>query len=76
MGSLCLTSATELVETNLGKKISLGLGLFWLTRLFFQHFVYSKKLWLGKKFETTMHILFSLLWIYFSAIFLVIPFIL
>lgn len=74
MGLLCLTSSSELVETNLGKKISLGIGLFWSIRLFFQLFIYSKQLWKGKKFETTMHILFTTLWIYFSCIFLIVYF--
>lgn len=70
MGLLCLTSSTELIETNLGKKISLGLGLFWTVRLFIQFFGYSPDLWKGKKFETFMHIIFSLLWTYLSIIFL------
>lgn len=70
MGLLCLTSSAELIETNLGKKISLGLGLFWTVRLVIQFFGYSTDLWKGKKFETLMHIIFSLLWIYLSIIFL------
>ncbi len=71
MGLLCLTSTNELIETNLGKKISLGLGVFWTIRLFIQLFVYSSDLWKGKKLETLIHILFSIFWIYFSAIFLI-----
>ena len=70
MGLLCLTSSTELIETPLGKKTTLGLGLFWAVRIFFQFFVYSSKLWKGKTFETVIHILFSVLWIYFSTTFL------
>lgn len=70
MGLLCITSAPELIDTPFGKKISLGLGLFWLARLYVQFFVYSPALWKGKKFETTVHVLFSVLWIYLSAIFL------
>ena len=70
MGLLCFSSATELIETNLGRKISLGLGVFWLIRLFIQFFVYSSKLWKGKKFETFVHIIFALLWAYFSFVFL------
>lgn len=70
MGLLCLTSSSELIETNLGKKISLGLGIFWTIRLAIQFFGYSNELWKGKKFETSMHILFSLLWMYLSIIFL------
>lgn len=69
MGLLCLTSSSELIETNLGKKISCGLGVFWTIRLFIQFFGYSSNLWKGKKFETLMHIIFSLLWTYLSIIF-------
>ncbi len=32
IGWLCLDSSTEIVETNLGRKISLGFGIFWLVR--------------------------------------------
>ncbi|CAM4253127.1 DUF4345 domain-containing protein [Zobellia nedashkovskayae] len=71
MGLLCLTSSNELIETNLGKKISLGLGMFWTVRLFMQFFGYSTDLWKGKKLETSVHILFSIFWIYFSSIFLI-----
>lgn len=70
MGLLCLTSSNELIETNLGKNISLGLGVFWTIRLLFQFFGYSSKLWKGKTFETIMHIAFSLLWAYLTVIFL------
>ena len=69
MGLLCLTSSTDLVETKLGKTISLGLGIFWVVRLFVQFFGYSSKLWKSKTFETVIHILFSLLWMYFSIVF-------
>ncbi len=70
IGLLCMTSATELIQTKLGKTISLGLGIFWTIRLFFQFFIYSSLLWKGKIFETAVHILFSLLWIYMSTVFL------
>ena len=69
MGILCLTSATELIQTNLGQRISLGLGIFWGVRLLIQFFGYSSELWKGKKLETTIHILFSLLWTYLTFIF-------
>ncbi|KNB60237.1 hypothetical protein [Chryseobacterium sp. Hurlbut01] len=69
MGLLCLTSANDLMETNLGKKIILGLAIFWTTRLVFQFFGYSSKLWKGKIFETSVHIIFSFLWIYISFVF-------
>lgn len=70
MGILCLTSATDLVETSFGKRISLGLGIFWGIRFFIQFFGYSSKLWRGKTFETVVHIVFSILWAYFTIVFL------
>jgi hypothetical protein len=70
MGILCLSSAHELVTTTLGKRIMLGLGVFWSCRLFFQLYIYSSELWKGKRFETIVHILFSFLWSYFSFVFL------
>lgn len=69
MGILCLTSAGELIHTHLGQKISFGLGIFWLLRLFIQFFGYSSVLWKGKLFETTVHILFIVMWGYISLIF-------
>jgi hypothetical protein len=69
MGLLCLTSAPELINTSLGKKVSLGLAVFWLARLVIQFFGYSSELWRGKKFETSIHILFSVLWMYFCWVF-------
>ena len=69
MGFLCLTSSTELIGTNLGKKISLGLGIFWTIRLFIQFFGYSSKLWKGKAFNTAVHIFFICLWTYLGFIF-------
>lgn len=74
MGLLCLTSSNELTSTTFGKRISLGLGIFWLTRLFIQFFGYSSLLWRGKTFETTVHILFAGLLTYLSGVFLLIYF--
>src|SRR4029079_5620512 len=52
MGLLCLTSWNELLNTVLGKRICLGLGVFWVMRLCVQFFGYPSKVWRGKKFET------------------------
>lgn len=70
VGLLCLTSATDLVSTPLGKRVSLGLGIFFFLRLFVQFFGYSSKTWKGKAFETTVHVLFSIFWTYVTAIFI------
>lgn len=70
MGLLCLTSSKEIIGTVLGNRITLGLGIFWLFRLGIQFFGYSSKLWKGKAFETAVHIVFSIMWTYFTVIFL------
>lgn len=70
MGVLCISSSEELVETELGNKLSLGMGIFWLLRLFIQFFGYSSQLWKGKNFETLVHIIFSCLWCYLTLIFI------
>ncbi len=72
MGVLFLTSAKDLITTNLGKKLVLGFAFFWSIRLFMQLFVYSPKLWRGKVFETIAHVFFTLFWIYISAVFWII----
>jgi len=69
MGALCLTSANELTKTELGSKLALGFGFFWVVRLFIQFFGYSSKLWKGKTLETIIHIFFSLSWAYLSVVF-------
>ena len=74
MGILCVTSANEIITTSLGKKISLGFGIFWLCRLLIQFFGYSSKLWKGKAFETTVHITFLIFWLLLSLTFLKIAF--
>lgn len=72
MGLLCLTSAPELAGTPLGHKLALGCGVFWLARLLAQFFGYSALLWRGKRFETFVHVVFSALWVYLSAVFLLV----
>jgi len=72
MGVLCLTSANDLIETTLGRRVCLGIGIFWITRFLIQFFGYSTKIWKGKTFETTVHVLFSVLWAYFSLVFFMI----
>lgn len=69
IGLLCTTSSAALTSTPLGKKLCLGLTVFWGLRLIFQLFVYSPKLWRGKPFETTVHVVFTGFWIYMTWIF-------
>ena len=69
-GLLCLFCAPELMENNrLAHSIALLLAVFWGLRSIFQFFVYSPALWRGKKLETSLHIAFSILWLYFTFVF-------
>ena len=69
IGLLCLTSAFDLVNSKLGKFLSIGLAIFWTCRLFIQFFGYSSALWKNKSFETVVHVSFSVLWVYVSTVF-------
>jgi hypothetical protein len=71
MGVLCVTSSYDLLHTTLGKRLTFGFGIFWFTRLMIQFFGYSPKLWRGKLFETTVHIVFSVFWLYMTVVFFV-----
>lgn len=69
MGLLCVIAAPDLTGTSLGRKVCALLFAFWLCRMLVQWFGYSPELWRGKRFETTVHILFSCLWITLTATF-------
>jgi len=68
-GILNIFYTDELINNDFGKVISFGLFVFWSIRLVFQLFIYSSKLWKGKSFETSMHVLFTCFWIYCSAVY-------
>lgn len=72
IGILCIYCTNDIIKTTLGKQLCLGLFVFWGLRLIFQFFFYSSRLWKGKLFETFIHVVFSILWIYFSVIFLLV----
>ena len=70
VGLLCLTSSDALLHTPFGRSVSLVIGIFCAVRLYFQFFVYSARLWKGKAFETTVHVLFSFFWGWLSIVFI------
>ncbi|MBK8723304.1 MAG: hypothetical protein IPL95_13845 [Saprospiraceae bacterium] len=71
MGILCMISSNDLINSMLGRRISMGFGIFWGLRLFIQLFGFSSSLWKGKTFETSIHFLFTIIWIYFTISFLI-----
>jgi hypothetical protein len=68
-GVLSFFYSDELVHNPFGKVISLGMGIFWSFRLIAQFFGYSAENWKGKRFETLVHIVFTLLWMYMMVIY-------
>lgn len=71
MGLLCLTTTSADWKTPMGRLIAIGFATFWIIRLVFQFLYYSPALWRGKRFETIVHVGFSLLWIYLSSLFVI-----
>src|SRR5271165_4855447 len=69
-GMLSLFGTAALLQpTPLAKMVLAGLVIFWGARLFAQFFVYDAQLWRGNTFNTAMHVLFSLMWTYFVAVY-------
>lgn len=70
MGSLALFYAPELAAPGrLAGAVLSGLTLFWGLRLFTQQFVYDRSLWRGNRRYTAVHVVFTLLWLYLTAVF-------
>jgi hypothetical protein len=70
MGILSLLFPETLVARSpLGRLVLVGLVIFWGTRLIFQWFVYDVAHWRGHRENTVAHILFTLLWAYYTGVF-------
>ena len=68
--ALLLTSGKALLEpTPLSRAVLGGLTLFWGLRMFMQWFYYSAANWRGHRINTTLHYVFSAVWIYLTATF-------
>jgi len=66
---LLLTSADALLEpTRLSRLILGGLTIFWGLRMLTQWFYYSPAIWRGDRFNTAMHGIFSVAWVYVTAV--------
>ena len=70
MGVLLVTMPRALIAPDpLARAVVGGLAVFWSVRLWMQWFLYDAELWRGKTFETTMHFVFTGLWIFLTATF-------
>jgi hypothetical protein len=69
MSALFLTCAEVLLEpTRLSRAVLIGLTIFWGLRMLMQWFFYSPAVWRGNRVHTVMHGVFSLGWIYVTAV--------
>ena len=70
MGALALFWPAALVTPSaLGLPVTGGLTIFWAVRLYVQWFVYDSALWRGKRFESLVHGLFTVFWLYLTVLF-------
>jgi hypothetical protein len=56
-------------RTPAGAWITWSIAAFWALRLCVQWFVYPTSLWRGKRLETVLHVVFSIVWIGLTALF-------
>ena len=69
MSALFLTCAEALLEpTRLSRAVLIGLTIFWGLRMLMQWFFYSPAVWRGSRLHTLLHGVFSLAWIYVTAV--------
>jgi len=54
---------------TLSRALLAAMTAFWFCRLLAQFFAYETAIWRGNRFRTVLHIAFSLLWCYVTAIY-------
>ena len=70
MGLLGIFVAEQLlIASPLAAFVSGGLLVFWLVRTYCQFFYYDKRLWVNQPFRTRIHLLFSISWIWYCAVY-------
>jgi hypothetical protein len=68
--ALLLTCGAALLEpTRLSRAVLFGLTVFWGLRMLMQWCFYSPLIWRGHRFNTVMHYVFSVVWVYVTTVF-------
>ena len=68
--ALLLTCGPALLEpTRLSRAVLFGLTVFWGLRMLMQWCFYSPLIWRGHPFNTVMHYVFSVVWVYVTTVF-------
>lgn len=70
LGTLSAFATGVLLEpTRLSRIVLWGIAAFWLTRLYFQLFVYDSKLWRDNRQNTLIHFLMIGFWAYLAVVY-------
>lgn len=70
MGLPCLLAPDVWLEpSRAGAWWSWSFAGFWAIRCYCQWFVYGSDLWRGRRLETAMHLLFSVVWVALTTLF-------
>ena len=65
---LALFPAAVTEPSGAGLALTVGMTVFWIYRLIAQLWIYKRELWVGRRLNTFVHVVFTVLWVYFSAI--------
>lgn len=72
MGLPCVADPRVFLEkSRAGGWLAWMFAAFWTARLFVQWCVFPRTLWLGKRFETRVHFIFTGIWIFLAALFVI-----
>jgi len=70
MGLPCIADPGIFIErTRAGGWLSWTFAAFWGARFYVQWFVFPRALWVGKRFETKVHLTFTAIWIFLAGLF-------
>lgn len=70
MGALSLFATAALLQPGpLSRLVLGGIAGFWFLRLICQWFVYDWRLWKGHAFNTFVHVLFTVFWIFLTSVY-------
>jgi hypothetical protein len=55
-------------KSSAAQALLLGMTAFWIYRLIAQLLIYSPRLWTGNRLHTVVHVVFTALWAYLTAV--------
>ncbi|MEX0700505.1 MAG: hypothetical protein WD069_00265 [Planctomycetales bacterium] len=68
--ALLLIAPQALTDASIASlALLIGLTIFWAYRLFAQLFIFDRRLWIGNRRHTIVHVAFTLIWGYLSGVF-------